>query len=120
MRDRFGDYGLVGLVIIRFAEQSAVIDSLLMSCRVLGRGIETAMLARAQQLCNERGIGVLSGDYIPSRKNGMVADLFTRHGFAVTGSEADGTVHHTIEAVGIAVPAYLSVIASAQPLGAPG
>jgi FkbH-like protein len=90
VRDRFGEYGLVGIVILRHQGPRTEIDSLLMSCRVLSRGIETAMLASAIEAARACGAREILGRYIPTRKNAMVADLFQRHGFAET--------HQAIEA----------------------
>ena len=54
--DRFGDYGLVGLMIFAASSDGLRIDTMLLSCRVLGRGIEHAMLARLGRLAVERGL----------------------------------------------------------------
>ena len=68
--DRFGDYGLVGVGIVKFQDGMAELDSLLMSCRVLGRGVETAMISHAVDLARARGTRSLRGLYLPTRKNG--------------------------------------------------
>jgi FkbH-like protein len=81
VRDKFGEYGLVGVAIIKHGSGGSEFDSLLMSCRVLGRGIETAMMAHAVDLALKRGISKLEGLYIPTNKNQMVEDVFARHGF---------------------------------------
>lgn len=83
VRDRFGDYGLVGVAIVRHEDTVAEFDTLLMSCRVLGRGIETALIAHAVDLARSRGVPAIRGRYLPTRKNAMVADLFARHGFSL-------------------------------------
>lgn len=81
VRDKFGEYGLVGIGIVRYDAQGAEFDSLLMSCRVLGRGIETALLAHGITAAAKKGKKVIKGLFVPTRKNAMVADLFPRHGF---------------------------------------
>ena len=53
--DRFGDYGLVGVVVAVEAADAIDVDTLLLSCRVLGRGVEHAMLASLGRLAQERG-----------------------------------------------------------------
>ena len=88
VKDRFGDYGLVGVGILKHVNGVAEFDTLLMSCRVLGRGIETAMISYAVYLARARGSKELRGRYIPTRKNAMVADLFTRHGFEASDATA--------------------------------
>ena len=81
VRDKFGEYGLVGIGIVRYEAECAEFDSLLMSCRVLGRGIESALLSYGVASAARRGKKSIKGTFIPTRKNGMVADLFPRHGF---------------------------------------
>lgn len=81
--DRFGDYGLVGVVILE-AEAGAVwvIDTLLMSCRVLGRGVEAALFGILAAEAKAGGICRIIGEYIPTAKNALVANLYRDHGFA--------------------------------------
>ena len=85
--DKFGDYGLVGVAILRVDGQRAEIDTLLMSCRVLGRGIETGLLAKLAETAKDRGATEIVGRYLPTPKNSQVADLYPRHGFSPTGEE---------------------------------
>ncbi len=79
--DKFGDYGLVGVGIVRSENGCSVFDTLLMSCRVLGRGVETAMISHGIELAARQGNSSIKGQYIPTKKNAMVADLFEKHGF---------------------------------------
>ncbi len=83
--DRFGDNGLTSIVICRPAEDGTAsemeIDTWLMSCRILGRGVEDAMLSVVAKRARERGAGRLVGRYRPTAKNGMVRELFPRLGF---------------------------------------
>lgn len=76
--DRFGDYGLVGVAIVERTPARAEIDTFLMSCRVLGRGVESAFLAA---LVAELDGGPVRADYRPTRKNAAVADFYPEHGF---------------------------------------
>ena len=78
--DKFGDHGIVVAALLRFGEQ-AVIDSFLMSCRVIGRGVETAMLAQLAMVAARRGYDELHGEFVPTRKNEPSRDIYTRHGF---------------------------------------
>ena len=59
-----------------------------MSCRVLGRGVESAFLARIAAEATEHGVTELVGHYVPTPKNGLVADLLPSHGFVAA---ADGS-----------------------------
>lgn len=67
--DRFGDYGLVGVMIYRSAERALEVDTFLLSCRVLGRGVEHRMLARLGQIAEERQLNWVDAHYLPSAKN---------------------------------------------------
>ena len=89
LADRFGSYGVVGLVIVRVADTVATIDTLLLSCRVLGRGVEAVLARTAAALARDLGADVLVGEYIPSQRNQQVEDMYGRLGFS--GPEIDGT-----------------------------
>ncbi len=67
--DRFGDYGLVGVLVADVRETSLAVDTLLLSCRVLGRGVEHAMLRRLGELAAERGLANVDLSFIPTAKN---------------------------------------------------
>jgi FkbH-like protein len=69
VRDRFGDYGLVGLVAAVDYADSLTIDTLLLSCRVLGRGVEHAMLRHLGELAKERKKSFVILPYSPTAKN---------------------------------------------------
>jgi FkbH-like protein len=69
VRDRFGDYGLVGLVVANTGGQSLMVDTLLLSCRVLGRGVEHAILHRLGDLALERDLKYVDLPYLPTPKN---------------------------------------------------
>jgi FkbH-like protein len=73
--DRFGDYGLVGVVIFGTDGGALEIDTMLLSCRVLGRGIEHAMLARVGQLAAKRGLASITARFVPSARNEPAANF---------------------------------------------
>lgn len=85
LSDRFGDHGVVGLGIMELGDERAAIDTLLLSCRVLGRKAENALLAQLCARAKARGARVLVGRYEPSPRNGQVRDLYPRFGFAPSG-----------------------------------
>ena len=99
VRDRFGDNGIVGLVMARRAGDTLDIDTLLLSCRVIGRTVETAMLAHLSDRARELGAKALTGTLIPTPKNEPVRDLFARHAFANTGGDADGTTRWRLDLI---------------------
>ncbi|MFC4313393.1 HAD-IIIC family phosphatase [Steroidobacter flavus] len=80
LTDRFGDYGTIGFALIRTGE-TAVIELFLMSCRALGRGVETAFLSTCVAEARKAGARTVIGRYVPSKKNGQVAGFFSAHGF---------------------------------------
>jgi FkbH-like protein len=86
VRDRFGDAGVVGLALARNQGDSCFIDSMLLSCRVIGRGIETALLAHIGANAIRTGAKKLVGEFIPTKKNAPCADFYSDHGFALDSS----------------------------------
>ncbi len=81
VRDRFGDSGVVGLALARKQGDSCLIDSLLLSCRAIGRGIETALLAHVGEQALRSGAKRLVGEFIATNKNSPCADFYPNHGF---------------------------------------
>ena len=81
VRDRFGDAGVVGLALTKIEGDTCHIDSLLLSCRVIGRGIETALLANLSAKAIAAGAKRLVGEFIPTKKNAPCASFYLDHGF---------------------------------------
>jgi FkbH-like protein len=81
LRDRFGDHGLISVVIAHIKNKVAIIDTWLMSCRVLKRGVEELVLSVLQDKLQAKGVEELRGEYIPTKKNMMVAELYPKYGF---------------------------------------
>ena len=91
LSDRFGDSGIVGVCILVFKEGEAAIDTLLLSCRVLGRGVEDLFIEQIKLLAQKRAAQQLNATYLPTRKNGQTADFYTRHGFEKFWEDEKGT-----------------------------
>jgi predicted enzyme involved in methoxymalonyl-ACP biosynthesis len=89
LRDRFGDRGLVSLVIAHEVEDSIEVDTWLMSCRVLNRTVEHCLFTVFDTLAVERKLARLVGHYIPSAKNSPARDHYERLGFTLV-AETDG------------------------------
>ena len=86
LADVFGDSGIVGLALIHFtAERTAHIDTFLMSCRVIGREAEAAFLHTLFRRLVERGVEIVSADYLPTAKNELVRDFLPEQGFEDLG-----------------------------------
>ncbi len=90
LEDKFGDNGVVSVVIGNQEGDTVHILLWLMSCRVLKRGMEEAMMDRLAAICRERGDKRILGYYYPTAKNAMVKDFYQRMGFEKTEEDADG------------------------------
>lgn len=69
VEDRFGEYGLVGVVITKERENTLYIDTFLLSCRVLARGIENAIIIGLKKYCLEKNLSILEASYYQTAKN---------------------------------------------------
>jgi FkbH-like protein len=85
LSDRFGDHGLVGVAIANPADGEWIVDTFLLSCRVIGRGVETALLARLARTVKAKGGHELVGEYFPTAKNALVRDFYPQQAFTVCG-----------------------------------
>jgi FkbH-like protein len=90
--DKVSDLGLVGVAITRYQGDVAEIDSFLMSCRALGRGLEDGLLHIVADSARRRGAATVRGVFRKTRKNDLCADFYERNGFARTESTPDGSV----------------------------
>jgi FkbH-like protein len=90
LSDRFGDHGLIAIVIGHVYGEDFAIDTWLMSCRVLKRQVEEEVLNEIVRLARNRGCTRIVGQYIPTAKNSMVRDLYPRMGFAHSREESGG------------------------------
>jgi len=82
LEDKFGDNGLICAIILEKTDnKSLFIDTWLMSCRVLKRGMEDYCLNTVVDLARENGFEKIIGEYIPTAKNGMVKDHYKNLGF---------------------------------------
>lgn len=90
LRDRFADHGLVSLIMGRPLGDALDIHLWLMSCRVIGRTVETQLLATMSEAALERGLKRLRGTFVPTAKNSMVSQVYPAMGFALEETLADG------------------------------
>ena len=90
LADKFGDNGVVSVVIGKKNGDTLDIELWLMSCRVLKRDMELAMLDRLVERCREAGIATIRGRYLPTAKNGMVRELYGSFGFQKVCEDPDG------------------------------
>jgi FkbH-like protein len=112
VKDRYADNGLVGVAIARIDGEVCEIDSFLMSCRVIGRTLETALLAHLAADARERGAKVLQGWLLPTKKNAPAREFYREHGFEPADQTAEDVLwkfdltRHTIQP-----PEWISIVA---------
>jgi FkbH-like protein len=105
LQDRYGDYGIIGLMFCVPGGEPATwdIDTWLMSCRVLRRDVEKFMMDCAVEAAKAAGIATLRGRYLRTEKNGQVADLYARLGFD-TRSRSDEEGHYELRVDSVTSP----------------
>jgi len=92
LEDKFGDNGLISVVIGRIENNECHVDLWLMSCRVLKRNMEFAMLDCLVEKCRNKGLSKIVGYYCRTQKNQLVSDLYSTFGF----SEIDRTENSSV------------------------
>ncbi len=92
--DRFGDNGMISCVICRPEGSDWLIDTWVMSCRVLGRRVEETVLNEIVRHARLKGVQRLLGTFKPTERNGLVRDHYARLGFEEAGSQ--GGITHWI------------------------
>lgn len=86
LKDKFGDHGLIGVMILeKKSKEELFIQEWLMSCRVLKRGMEEFIINKVIEIAGEEGYQKVIGEYIPTRKNEMVKNLYSDFGFKCVG-----------------------------------
>lgn len=93
LRDKFGDNGMISVLIADRSDTSLDIDTWLMSCRVLGRGVPEAVLDWLVLEARRSGKKLIRGTFVPTNKNMMVAEHYKDLGFDLVDRKADGTTH---------------------------
>lgn len=92
VRDRFGDNGLVGIAITVAADGGRAweMDTFLLSCRVIGRTVETALLAHVADEARAAGVQELRGRFLPTKKNAPAREFYPTHGFVLVSEGEAG------------------------------
>lgn len=96
LNDKFGDNGIVAVTVGKIIDKSLHINLWLMSCRVLKRGMEDAMMNELMKIANKKEIETVIGYYYPTIKNGMVKEFYKQFGFSLD-SEEDGNLKWIIK-----------------------
>jgi FkbH-like protein len=92
LRDRVSDLGLVGVAIMKYQGQEAMIDTFLLSCRALGRGAEEVLLEHCLKSAARAGADRVLGSYSRTSKNAQVADFYSRSHSATVSQTTEGGV----------------------------
>ena len=110
-KDKFGELGLVGVLILTHHAAMGEIDSFLLSCRALGRGLEAAMLAHCLEVMQgEWNLASWRAEYVPTRKNQQVADFWLTRGFTATAGTEERKIYQLdARALRHDIPAYVSI-----------
>ncbi len=90
LSDRFGDNGVVSVVIGHVVGEECLIDLWIMSCRVLKRDMEFAMMDTLEHRCREKGVKRIRGFYYPTAKNNMVREFYALQGFTKVSEDEKG------------------------------
>jgi FkbH-like protein len=102
--DRFGDFGLTGVAIVAPGPERWHLDSFLMSCRVIGKSVESALLARIAADARAAGAAGLAADFIDSGRNQVARAFLGQHGFEPAG---DGLWQRTLDDGGPEWPEWI-------------
>ncbi len=95
--DIYGDNGITGVCIVKLADESATIDTFLMSCRIMGRNVEYAFLGKVIELLRASGAKTIYASYKKTAKNTMVSEFYSKAGFTVTSADENGTIYQLDE-----------------------
>lgn len=92
--DKFGDNGITGCIMVT---PSGDIDTFLLSCRILGKGIEMAFVKKVFAMLADASIGALTAKYIPTAKNAQVKEFWEKCGFECISESADGVKEYELK-----------------------
>lgn len=90
--DDFGSYGISGLVIGKISDDTLMIDTFLLSCRVLGKNVENCILSGIKKICELHNINKIEAEYIPSERNDLVYDFFNNKEYCRSFTDEERTV----------------------------
>ena len=115
--DRFGDFGLTGIAIVEPGAETWHIESFLMSCRVIGKSVETALLARIAEDARAAGAGRLSAEFVDSGRNQVASTFLSGHGFL---PEPDGRWGRPLAVAGPQWPGWIERVSAGARSESPG
>lgn len=115
--DKFDSNGIVGLIILYNCDEASwTIDTFLLSCRVTGRTVEDAFVAYVVNKLREEGVKYLKGEYIPTKKNSLVKDLYEGLGFKKIGQkEGAASWELQVKEKKLAPPSWIRIVEHKKP-----
>ena len=112
LKDKFGDYGIIGVSIVQYDKEQANIDAFLLSCRAIGRGVEDVLLEKTMVLARTHGCTEIKGTYKPTPKNMQVKNFYIdrQYEFITPSEEGDENLYLSSLDNEICVPDYFKNI----------
>lgn len=92
--DDFGSYGMSGLIIAKNTDGRLIIDTFLLSCRVLGKNVENSVLSGVKRICELNNISKIEAEYIRTERNGLVFDFFNSKEYCIASSDEERTIFY--------------------------
>lgn len=109
-KDRFGDYGIIGIAMVERAGNTARIDNFLLSCRILGRRVEEIFLHTLLDRAYQNGIERVVGEFIPSAKNKLCESFLEDNKFLLASSEEKKFIYYrTSEHTSYSYPHFIQL-----------
>ena len=106
LRDRFGDYGMIGVCVVAKQPKQVQIEELAFSCRAMGRSVEHALLSRILTDAQGAGAERVSIDVSATDRNAKMQEILKEVGFEAGAAQGDGTVPHVFRLAEAKIPAY--------------
>jgi FkbH-like protein len=101
VEDKFGDNGITGCVMVNPNLNDNLneveVDTFLLSCRILGKGIEVAFIKKILSMLKDDGIEEVRASYVPTAKNAQVKEFYEKCGFACVNEETDGKKSYMLD-----------------------
>jgi FkbH-like protein len=109
VEDKFGDNGITGVVIVERGKQWRI-DSLLLSCRIIGRKVEDTLLAYVVNCARKYHVDMIIGEFIPTKKNVPAKNFYRDSGFVLASTEDGREIWNLSTERGYEAPSFVRVI----------
>lgn len=107
--DKFGDNGITGAIIVSKNGNQAYVDTLLLSCRILGKGIEDVFFKAIMNILRSYGITKVHATYLPTAKNSQVSDFYDRQGMTLITNIDGKKTYEIILEQALYIPEYYNI-----------